>query len=205
MKRALTLTFATAAAVLALTACDPAATSTGSDQAGSNPTVGITTHSVVVSGSGNTPTTAAKPHNLAHGDQQGFANCVIDYKDAQMGAGSTTFTAYILSDKGTAFSPADSDPYSVMLQMTITDASGGQHAVSENFGSGTRTAADNGGSDWFTTNQGDVQVSADGTHGMLTATVQEQLAAVSGVTGSITIMGNSDNSVTTKDCVVRPG
>jgi hypothetical protein len=71
--------------------------------------------------------------------------------------------------------------------------------------SGTRTAADNGGSDWFTTNQGDVQVSADGTHGMLTATVQEQLAAVSGVSGSITIMGNSDNSVATKDCVVRPG
>jgi hypothetical protein len=26
-----------------------------------------------------------------------------------------------------------------------------------------------------------------------------------GVSGSITIMGNSDNSVTTKDCVVWPG
>jgi hypothetical protein len=122
-----------------------------------------------------------------------------------MGAGNSTFTAYILDSKGQAYPPADSDPYSVIFQMTINDASGGQHSVSENFGSGTRTAADNGGSDWFTTDQGDVKVSTDNTHGVMTATVQEQLATVSGVTGSITIMGNNDNSVTTKDCAVRPG
>lgn len=207
-----TLSFAIGASLVALviTACDSATSNTSSNSAATdNPSVGITTHSVVVSGSGVAPSTAPagnKPRNLAHGAQQGFVNCTVDYKDAQHGAGTSTFTAYVLGDKGAAYPTGDSANYSVMLQLTVTDTSGKTHAVSENFGSGSRTAADNpGGGDWFTTTQGDVEVSADNAHGVVASTVPVPLGQVQSVTGNIVVMGNNDNSVTTKDCAVRPG
>ncbi|WP_143094741.1 hypothetical protein [Streptacidiphilus jiangxiensis] len=179
--------------MLTVAACDPAATRTSSDTAPSP------------AAAPSNAASAAKPHNLAHGAQQGLANCVITYKDAQDGTGTSTFTAYVVDNSGQAYSPADSDPYSVMFQMTVSDLGGGLHSVTENFGSGTRTATDNGGSDWYTTDQGDMKVSTDNTHGVLAATVQERLSAVSAISGNITIMSNRDSSVTSKDCVVRPG
>jgi hypothetical protein len=74
MRRTTTFTFVTLAALLtpALAACQPSATSAGSSDAASRPA-------------------AAKPATLAHGEQSGFANCVIIYTDG--GDGSATFTA----------------------------------------------------------------------------------------------------------------
>ncbi|MET9078958.1 hypothetical protein ABZX95_44150 [Streptomyces sp. NPDC004232] len=145
-------------------------------------------------------------NRLEHGAQQGLGNCVIDYKDAQMGQGTSTFSAIVLNDSGQPYAPADSDPYSVIYEMTVTGTDGTAYTVTEALGSGSRTAADNpGGSDWFTVNQGQVQVSANSTEGMVDSTVPVSLAQVKGVRGDIVVTNQNDNNyLKQKDCAVRP-
>ncbi|MFF3912678.1 hypothetical protein ACFYZB_04205 [Streptomyces sp. NPDC001852] len=145
-------------------------------------------------------------NGLEHGAQQGLGNCVIDYKDAQMGQGTSTFSAVVLNDSGQPYAPADSDPYSVNYEMTVTGTDGTKYAVDEVLGSGSRTAADNpGGSDWFTVNQGQVQVSANSTEGMVDSTVPVSLAQVKGVRGDIVVTNQNDNNyLKQEDCAVRP-
>jgi len=145
-------------------------------------------------------------NRLEHGAQQGLGNCVIDYKDAQKGQGTSTFSAIILNDSGQPYAPADSDPYTVNYEMTVTGTDGTAYAVTEVLGSGSRTAADNpGGSDWFTVNHGQVQVSANSTEGMVDSTVPVSLAQVKGVRGDIVVTNqNDDNYLKQEDCAVRP-
>jgi hypothetical protein len=93
-----------------------------------------------------------------------------------------------------------------MLQMDLTGTDGTDYPVGEAFGHGSRTAADNGGSNWFTTNQGSVEVSADSTDGQAIATLPIPLAQVKDVQGNILITSETDaNYLKTKDCAVRPG
>ncbi|MCZ0993659.1 hypothetical protein O1L44_11840 [Streptomyces noursei] len=144
-------------------------------------------------------------NRLEHGAQQGLGNCIIMYKDAQMGRGTSTFSALVLDDSGKAYAPADSDPYSVVYEMTVTGTDGTHYAVNEFLGSGSRTAADNGGSDWFTVNQGQVQVSANATEGMVDSTVPVSLARVKSARGDIVVTKqNDDNYLKQDDCAVRP-
>ncbi|MFF2933533.1 hypothetical protein [Streptomyces mirabilis] len=145
-------------------------------------------------------------NRLEHGAQQGLGNCVIDYKDAQMGQGTSTFSAIVLNDSGQPYAPADSDPYTVNYEMTVTGTDGTKYTVTEVLGSGSRTAADNpGGSDWFTVNQGQVQVSANSTQGMVDSTAPVSLAQVKSVRGDIVVTSqNDDNYLKQEDCEVRP-
>ena len=84
-------------------------------------------------------------------------------------------------------------------------ASSNNHSVTEAFGNGSRTAADNGGSDWFSVNQGDVHVSADNTHGVVASTVPTPLAQVKSVQGDIVITSQrDDNYLKQPACAVRP-
>lgn len=147
----------------------------------------------------------SKPTTLAHGAQQGLTNCIIQYADAQKGAGTSTFSTLVLNDSGQPYPPAASATYSVMFQLTVTGADGTTYPVAEAMGSGSRTAADNGGSDWFTTNQGDAEVSANSTEGMVDTTLPIPLAQVKSVQGNIMITSQSDeNYLMQKDCAVRP-
>lgn len=165
------------------------------------------------------PTTAAPPApapttskpaiaaviQLTHGAQHGLTNCVITYKDAQTGAGTSTFTAIVLDNSGKPYSPTGANSYSILLQMNLTDTTGTAYPVSEALGNGSRTAADNGGSDWFTTNQGDAQVSANSTQGVVAATVTVPLAQMKSVEGNILITSQNDqNYLKQTECAVRP-
>ena len=142
---------------------------------------------------------------LDHGAQQGLGPCIIEYKDAQMGTGTSTFSALILDDSGQPYSPADSDPYSVMLQLSITGTDGSSYSISEALGGGSRTAADNGGSDWFTVNQDGAQVSADSTAGMVDTTVPISLSEVKSAQGYIMVTSETDaNYLKQENCAVRP-
>ncbi len=113
--------------------------------------------------------------------------------------------ALVLEDSGRPYPPADSNPYSVLFQLTVTGADGNSYAVSEALGSGARTAADNWGSDWFATKQGDVEVNANSAQGVVNSTVPVPLAQVKNVQGDIVITNqNDDNYLKEKDCAVRP-
>jgi hypothetical protein len=145
-------------------------------------------------------------NQLAHGAQDGLSNCMISYKDAQMGAGTSTFSAIVLNDSGQVYAPTGSNPYSVMFELTVTGTDGTSYAVTEALGNGSRTAADNpSGSDWFTTNQGDVQVSANSKEGTVASTVPVPLAQVKSVRGDIMVTSQNDNNYLKQmECVVRP-
>lgn len=146
-----------------------------------------------------------KPKTLAHGAQHGLTGCIISYKDAQKGPGSSTFSTLVLDSSGKPYSPTGS-PYDVMLQLSMVGDDGTEYPVSEALGHGSRTAADNiGGSDWFTTNQGLVEVSANSTEGMVISTLQISLAQVKRVEGNILITSeNDENYLKQMDCAVRP-
>lgn len=122
-----------------------------------------------------------------------------------MGAGTSTFSALVLDGSGKPYAPADSDPYSVTLQLAVTSTDGSSYSVTEALGGGSRTAADNGGSDWFSDNQGGVQVSADSTEGTVDSTVPVPLAQVKSAQGSIVVTNQNDSNYLKQDtCSVRP-
>ena len=150
--------------------------------------------------------TKAATINLARGAQHGLTSCVITYKDAQDGAGTSTFTALVVNKSGKPYSPTGSNPYSVLLQMNLTDTAGTAYPVTEALGNGSRTAADNpGGSEWFTTDQGDAQVSANGIQGVVTVTLNVPLAQMKSAEGNIMITSQSDeNYLNQTECAVRP-
>jgi len=143
---------------------------------------------------------------LDSGAQHGLGDCIIMYKDAQMGAGTSTFSALVLDGSGKPYSPADSDPYSVLLQLAATGTDGSSYPITEALGGGSRTAADNSdGSDWFTVSQGGAQVSADSTAGMVDSTVPIPLAQVKSVQASILVTSQTDaNYLKQETCSVRP-
>ncbi|MEU2869759.1 hypothetical protein ABZ769_11195 [Streptomyces olivoreticuli] len=148
---------------------------------------------------------SVKPKTLAHGAQQGLTNCIIQYADARKGPGTSTYSALVLDDSGQPYPPADSNPYSVTFQLAVTGADGKSYSVTEALGNGARTAADNGGSDWFTAKQGDVEVSANSVQGAADSTVPVPLARVKSVQGNIVIMSqNDDNYLEQEVCAVRP-
>ncbi len=73
--------------------------------------------------------TTAKPKkpaaiHLARGAQHGLTNCIISYKNAQDGDGTSTFTALVVNKSGAPYAPTGSNPYSILLQMNLTDTSG---------------------------------------------------------------------------------
>jgi hypothetical protein len=87
MKRALTLVTAVALLTAALAACQPTTgTNTSNDQASSNPSVDITTHSVVISSAGATPTAAPTTPDLISAqhlaDLDGDTRPTTDYQAA---------------------------------------------------------------------------------------------------------------------------
>ncbi|MFF4741225.1 hypothetical protein ACFY2W_35870 [Streptomyces sp. NPDC001262] len=144
-------------------------------------------------------------HRLERGAQQGLGNCIIQYKDAQMGRGTSTFSALVLDDSAKPYAPEGSDLYSVIYEMTVTGTNGTTYAVAEALGNGSRTAADNGGSDWFTDNQGKTQVSANSTQGTVASTVPLELAQVTSVRGDIVVTSQNDNNyLKQSECAVRP-
>jgi hypothetical protein len=143
--------------------------------------------------------------SLDHGPQQGFASCVIQYGDAQQGSGTSTFTATVLNDSGRPYPPAPGATFGVTYQLSLTDANGTSYSVTEALGSGSRTAADNGGSNWFTDDQDGVKVSANSTEGVVASTLPVPLGQVTSATGNIIVTSQSDNSyLKQQDCAVRP-
>ncbi|MFI6689717.1 hypothetical protein [Streptomyces sp. NPDC050485] len=147
---------------------------------------------------------STRPKTLAHGAQQGLTNCIIRYTDAQNGPGTSTYSALVLNDSGQPYPPTGSNPYSIIFQLAVTGADGKSYSVTEALGNGARTAADNGGSDWFTVNQGDVGVSANSVQGAVDSTVPVPLARVTSLQGNIVITSqNDDNYLEQKDCAVR--
>jgi hypothetical protein len=87
MKRTLSLATATALLTAALAACQSTTTSTSNDQAGSNASTGITTtHSVVISSAGTTPTAAPTTVDLISAqhlaDLDGNIQPTADYQAA---------------------------------------------------------------------------------------------------------------------------
>lgn len=142
---------------------------------------------------------------LDHGAQQGPAPCVITYRDGQAGAGNSTFSALVVDDSGTPYSPAAGAPYGVTYQLDLTDTNGTAYTVTEALGSGSRTAADNGGSEWFADNQDGVQVSANSEAGQVDSTLPVPLTQVKSATGNIVVTSQNDqNYLKQADCAVRP-
>ncbi len=113
--------------------------------------------------------------------------------------------ATVLNNQGQPYAPTGSNPYSVTYQMAATGTDGSSYSITEALGNGARTAADDNGSDWFSENQGSVQVTADSVTGQVDSTVPAPLSGLASIQGSIVVTSQNDENYLQQDvCAVRP-
>lgn len=132
----------------------------------------------------------------------GTGSCSVEYTDAAKGAGTATFVVAVRDGAGNPFFPAASDPYRVVLQLTVGERGDRSPLVSEDLGNGATTSE---GSDWLDAEQGGADVDTDAFWGLVQVTVPVPLSRVLAVRGLLAVTRTDRSSYRRSvECSVAP-
>lgn len=132
----------------------------------------------------------------------GTGSCSVEYTDAAKGAGTATFVAEVRDGAGNPFFPAASDPYRVVLQLTVRERGDRSSLVSEDLGNGATTSD---GSGWLDAEQGGADVDTNAFWGLVRVTVPVPLSRVLAVWGLLAVTRTDRSSYKRSvECSVAP-